>query len=424
VLNNIKDRITNNGLIKLGFINSISIVIKIIASIISSKALAIFVGPSGLAFIGIFREFINMFANVSSLGLQKGIVKYASELKTKSVKLNKFLSTTMILGLVVSIIFSILLFSFSQTINNYLFPNYDYSFVLKVFALITPITVFNTFYISILNGLGYLKNIIKINILLYVLNMIAVVVLSYYLKILGAMLAISFFSVLQLVSIFILKPKNVPLLLIDKVIFSKKHLNKLLGYTIMTITSLFLFPFISILIRNEIIINISEDAAGFWEAMKRISDNYLLFASSLVLLSVLPKLSENNTNENFKNVVFTFYKSIIPFFAIGLFLIFLLKDFIILLFYSKEFLPTISLVKWYALGDLFRIMGMVLAINFYANRDIKGYILTDIFLAVVMYISTIVLLRTFGLVGGAMAYLLSYVFYFILLVVVYRKKLL
>ena len=77
----------------------------------------------------------------------------------------------------------------------------------------------------------------------------------------------------------------------------------------------------------------------------------------------------------------------------------------------------------YEIGDVFRIMGIVLAANFYATRDIKGYIITDMFLAFVMYTSSILLLRNYGLEGGAFAYFLSYVLYFILLLVFYRKRL-
>ncbi len=65
----------------------------------------------------------------------------------------------------------------------------------------------------------------------------------------------------------------------------------------MTITSLVLFPLISVLIRNEILDFIGSKEAGYWEAMRRISDNYLVFASSLVMYTVIPKLAENQSHE-------------------------------------------------------------------------------------------------------------------------------
>lgn len=420
-LRRILKNIVDFNLIKLSFFNSFSLVVKIFAGILSSKALAYFLGPSGLAVLGVFREFLSMTINISTLGLQRGIVKYAAELNSKSEKIKTFISTTMLIGAISSIIIGVLLFLFSNSINNSLFPNSDYSLVIRIFAIIIPVSVFSNFFIAIINGLGYASIIIRINILLYILNTISIVLFSYFYGTLGAMIGVSVFYVLQFISIFIFKPKDFTITIFNRASFSNEYMKKLFGYTIMTIFSLLLFPLISIMIRTEIIKLLGEDAAGFWEAMKRISENYLFFASSLVMLSVLPKLSQKN--EDFRKIVFNFYKSIIPIFIIGLFVLFVLKEFIIVLFYSKEFLPTAVLFKWYEIGDVFRIMGVVLAANFYATRDIKGYIITDIFLAFVMYTSSILLLRNYGLEGGAFAYFLSYVLYFILLLVFYRKRL-
>jgi PST family polysaccharide transporter len=412
-----------NNLIKIGVFNSTSIVVKIIASIVSSKALALFIGPSGLGLLGIFKEFFNMTMNVSSLGLQRGIIKYSAELKNHKEELKIFISTTMVLGLVVSIIISFFVFIFSVELNNFLFFKNNYIIIFKTVAFLIPISVLSNYWIFILNGLGYLKQVIRINILLYILNMMAIVVLSYKFTTTGALLGISIVYILQLLSIIVFKPKGFAFKISCSTIFSSQYFKKIIGYTLMTITSLLLFPFISILIREEIINLIGESAAGFWEAMKRISENYLLFASSLILLSVLPKLSENQSDENFRKVIWDYIKSIIPFFIIGLVVVYLFKDLIVRLLYSQDFLPMNILFKWYLLGDLFRVLGMLLAANFFARRNILGYIFTDIFLAVVMYVSTIALLKHYGLNGGGMAYLLSYLMYFILLLLVFGKKL-
>ena len=364
-----------------------------------------------------------MTINVSSLGLQRGIVKYSAELKNNKNELSLFINTTMLLGGFFSLVIGLIICFFSESINSYLFPSHNFTVVFKILGIILPLSVLSNFLIFILNGLGFSKVIIRINILLYILNMLLVVIMSYYYNTVGALLAISFVYVLQFVAIVIFKPQDVSLKISNKIRFSKEYLRKIMGYTFMTITSLMLFPFISILIRQEIINLLGETEAGLWEGMKRISENYLLFASSLIMLSVLPKLSENDTRETFREVVFGFLKSIIPFFVIGLFVLYIIKDYVVMIFYSNEFLPMNILFKWYLIGDLFRVLGMVLAANFYARRNIKGYIITDMFLALIMYFSTMILLKSNGLDGGGIAYFISYLFYFILLLLIFSKKL-
>lgn len=415
------NKIKNSGLLKLGAFNSLSIVVKIIAGIVSSKALAFFVGPSGLAFVGIFKDFSTMIGNMASLGTQKGLVKYAAKLKSEPSELKVFMDSSRTLLLVISFALGIFLFAFSQPISILLSTNYDFNLIVKISAFIVPISAFNVYFISVLNGLQYTNHIIRINMLLYVINMIAIVIMSYLMGTFGALLALAVFFILQLFSIIVFKPKHLSLDIFSKINLSSKYTKKLMGYTIMTLFSMFLLPAISIWIRGAIIKDVGEEAAGFWEAMRSISNNYLLFASSLVMLFVLPKLSEKETA--FREVVTSFFKTILPLFAIGLLLVFILREYIILLFFNREFIPMESLVKWYVLGDFFRIICMVLATNFFARRFVIGFLITDFLLAVVRYSATVILLDRFGLDGCAMAYLVSYVFYFLLLLFVFRKSL-
>lgn len=413
----------SNNLFRLGVYNSVSIIIKIIASIISTKALAFFIGASGLGLIGVFKEFFNMSSNVASLGINKGIIKYVAQLKKDQEDTKVFLTTVNFLGLGFSIFIGAFIYLFSYNISSYLFGNYSYTLVFRVLAFILPISTVTSYFVSFLNGLGFSKSIIRINILSYILNMIALIAMTYKYQVIGALISISVFYVWQLIAIVFFVPKKVRYIVVTYAKFKKLFASRVMGYTVMTITSLMLFPLISILIRTEIINVLGENEAGFWEAMKRISENYLLFASTLVTLSVLPKLSGEGGSERFRYIVVDFYKTIIPFVIIGFIMLYLLRDVIVLIFFSKDFLPTGLLFKWYTIGDIFRIMGVVLSANFFARRDVKGYILTDFFLATVMYFLSIWLIKGYGLEGGGAAYMISYLLYLILLLLVFQKSL-
>jgi PST family polysaccharide transporter len=69
---------------------------KIGIGLITSKILAIFVGPSGMALVGNFRNFTTSLETVSTLGFQTGIVKYVAESKENKEQLQKIFSTIFI----------------------------------------------------------------------------------------------------------------------------------------------------------------------------------------------------------------------------------------------------------------------------------------------------------------------------------------
>ena len=76
---------------KITSLNSFSVALKIGIGLITSKILAIFVGPSGMALVGNLRNFLTSLENISTLGFQNGIVKYTAENeKSKTEITNEF----------------------------------------------------------------------------------------------------------------------------------------------------------------------------------------------------------------------------------------------------------------------------------------------------------------------------------------------
>ena len=72
-------KIAQTQLFKISSLNSFSVIVKIGIGLITSKLLAVFVGPSGMALVGNFRNFTSSLESISTLGFQTGIVKYVAE---------------------------------------------------------------------------------------------------------------------------------------------------------------------------------------------------------------------------------------------------------------------------------------------------------------------------------------------------------
>ena len=105
-------KIIQQPLFKITSLNSIHILLKLIFGFITSKALALFVGANGMAYVGNFRAFLNVLENFSLLGIQNAVVKYVSEYQQDKLKLKSVLATFGILLLTSSITFSFFLIFF------------------------------------------------------------------------------------------------------------------------------------------------------------------------------------------------------------------------------------------------------------------------------------------------------------------------
>src|SRR5690606_19463026 len=158
---------------------------------------------------------------------------------------------------------------------------------------------------------------------------------------------------------------------------------------VMALVSAIAVPLVSIVIRNYIIEVVGIKEAGYWEAMNRISDYYLMFIMSMMSLYFLPRFSEIESRTEFRKEVFNFYKTIVPYFALCLILIYFLRSFIVPLVFSNAFKPTENLFFWQLLGDFVKVISIVIAYQFIAKRMFWHFIIIEIFLVCMMYLASV-----------------------------------
>lgn len=58
--------------------------------------------------------------------------------------------------------------------------------------------------------------------------------------------------------------------------FDRTTSRQLLKYSIMALVSALLIPLVNILVRDQVRVEVSDEAAGWWEAVVRISSYYML----------------------------------------------------------------------------------------------------------------------------------------------------
>jgi len=104
-------KITSSQLFKITSLNSISVLIKIGIGLITSKVLAIFIGPSGMALVGNLKNFMAYLESITTLGFQNGIVKYVAENKEDKEKIKTIFSTLFSTLFLVLVVLSAVLFA-------------------------------------------------------------------------------------------------------------------------------------------------------------------------------------------------------------------------------------------------------------------------------------------------------------------------
>lgn len=420
------DYINNNVLIKITSLQATSVLTKIIAGILTSKAIAVFIGPTGLALIGNLRNFVSSFQSIATLGFYNGAVKYISDAKDDVVELSKTISTIFYTGFTATILVSFFCYFNAQSINDIIFPVYNnYAYVIKIFAMVLPFYALNMFSFSIMNGFSKYKILIIINIIGQILSVSVALLLIYQNKINGALISVviaeSLIFLITLVGI-INRRTLVPLIKVNAISFG--FLKKMSTYSLMAVFAAVIMPLVAIAIRSYIIENVGYKDAGFWEAMTRISKYYLMSATSLMALYILPRFSEIDDVKEFRKEVFSFYKTVVPFMVVGLVVMYFLRSFIVNFIFTSEFKPVEDLFLWQLLGDFVKVLSTVIAYQFLAKKMFWHYILTEAFLVIILYTTSVYFIDLYDNVKGAViAHFVSYVMYYAIILLIFSSSL-
>jgi PST family polysaccharide transporter len=409
--------------IKTSFYSAISSGISILTKLITQKIIAVYLGTQGMFLLGQLKDFLRLSQSVGTLGTTSGIIKYTAEFQDKKEELSHFLSTAFKIHIGFSALIFLFTLVFNEWLSFYLFDTSQYSkyLVLLTFSLIS-ISI-HTLFMSILNGMKQIKLYISINIIATLLSAFFLIYLVINKLIEGAFLA---FSITQILSfgisfalILIYKPFSL------KLLFGKFHslnFKKLSKYSLMAIVAPLCLIGATFFVRNHIETTFDTNYAGSWEGLWRISAMFLLFLTTTFKLYLLPTFSKLE-GEKLKFEVFKIWKIVTPF-VISLALIaYLLKDTIITLFLSKNFLLISSILGLQLLGDVIKINCWVLGNILLAKEKTKFFIFLQIEWAIVFSLLSIVFLNLYGFKGVAMAYLGAYIIHFIIMNIYFRKLL-
>jgi PST family polysaccharide transporter len=416
--------INNEVLVKAASLNTANVSIKIIAGIIISKFIAVFIGPEGMALIGNLRNFLSALQSVAIAGLYNGVVKSISKCKNNITKLTKTLSTVFYFGFFSSMLLAFLCYYNAQFINELLFFNNDYVRVIKTMAIVLPFYALNMYVFSIMNGFSKFRILLVINIIGQILGLLVTILLIWQENIDGALIAVVITPALNLLITIVgiaFRKNLITFIKITHIDFSV--LKNLSPNMIMALVSSIAIPLVLIIIRNYIITEIGMKEAGYWQAVNRVSDYYLMFIFSLMTLYILPRFSEIDSQKEFRKEVFSFYKTVMPIFAVLLLIVYLSRSLLVNLLFTEEFRPIEDLFGYQILGDFMRVMSMVIAYQFLAKKMFAHFIIIEIFLFVIMYVSSIYLIDVFGLKGAVMGHCLSYFMHFGIILLIFGSSL-
>lgn len=402
------------NLLKTSVLNGIAVLIKTAAMFVLNKILAIYVGPAGYAAISQFQNFIQMVITFAGTAINTGVVKYTSEYYEDENKQRELWQTAGSMVVACSLLLMVLIILFQKTIIIYLFQSTEYQIILVWFAIFLIFFSLNALLLAILNGKEDITKLVAANIIGSIFSLVVTSLLAVKFGLKGALIASCIYQSLNLVVTVILCYRTDWFKL--KYLFGKINtkIAKQLGvFALMALVSVFFGNIAQIWLRKIIISEFGMNYAGYWDAMTKLSNGYLMLVGSILSIYYVPKLSQLQKYADIKAEVNYGYKWILPIAAITCLIIFILKEWIVRLLFTDQFLPMLQLLSWQLLGDVLKIGSWIVSFMMLSKAMTTIFISTEVFFALSIIPLTVLFIDFWGFKGIAIAFAVNYLLYWI-----------
>ncbi|MEM0577483.1 O-antigen translocase [Flavobacterium polysaccharolyticum] len=411
-----------NNLFKVLSVNSLSVGTTFVLGFISNKVVAVFLGPSGMALLGNFRNLGAMLKSVATLGISTSLVKLVAENKENKTALSELYATFLSVFLFISSLLAIGVFFFADIIAQLLFDSSQWTTPIRIVGLSLPLVLLTTFWLAIYNGLEQFKTIVLVQLVSSVLVFIVTISLIYFHSIDGAIWAIALSELLMVLTTFVFVVKDKRLFQFNfRFLIKKEYVTAIQKFSAMALLTAIIAPLTLLLIRNAITTNYSLTEAGFWEATTKLSSFYMLFFTSGLSLYYMPKLASLSTEDAFKQEVKVYFSSFVPLFLVMLLVLFFTKEWILKWVFTPEFLKLKSVLIWQFIGDFFKILTLAFGYQILIKARLKVYFFLEITFNLSYLLLSLYWIKTRGYEGAIQAYCCASALGFILILLVFRK---
>ena len=390
--------------------NGLAVAIRLVTQLVLNKVLAALVGPTGYAVLGQFQNAIQILFTGSAGAINNGVTKYTAEFANDEARASELWSTATRIVLVASLVVGLGTALFHVPLAQVLLQGHEeFATVFVWLGVSLPLFTFNTMLQAVLNGRKELKTFVASNIAGSVLILGAMAGLTWGYGLYGALVALATNQALVLfVTLYLVVRKKWFAWSRFGGTFSAGLARALGGFAIMSAVSAVANNAGLVGVRLVLIDRFGLAAAGQWDAMVKISQVNMLLVATTMSFYFIPRISELKYFEDIRSEVLAGMRLIMPLFAIGAVVLYLLRDAAILLLFTGDFLPMRTLFGWQLAGDTVRVATWFLAYVMIGRALVATYVVTEIITNLLLVAAAAALTRVLGFEGVAVAHLVTY----------------
>jgi len=400
------------NIVRTSFYTAIGTAARLLAGLVAIKLVASFAGPEGVGKLGQFMSLMSVLAVLAGGGISSAIVKYVAEYRADPQRLARLLSAALWYALCASSLMGVVALVFSRPIAVWLLGDPDYAGLVRLLAVAQIGIALVNYLLAVINGFMDVRRLAFIQVLGSIVGTLMMVWLARWLHLYGALLALVVSQVLWLIfglpawwrsSYFRRR--------LLRMHFDREMTLRLATFSVMTLTSALLPPLVNMAVRDHLALQFGWNQVGYWQAVSKVSDAYLLFLTTAINIYYLPKLASTHERASLVFELRNAYRYILPAVAVLAASVYFCRGLVTRVLFSADFVSANALYGPQLLGDVVKIASFILSYMMLAKAMTRLFVISECVFAA-SYLALVYLFTAhFGLIGAMYAFLLNYLFY-------------
>ena len=389
------------NIVRAGVYSAMATAARLIAGLVVIKLVAWFAGPEGVGKLGQFMSLMSVLAVLAGGGISAGIVKYVAEYRHDAQRLSRLLAAALWYALCASCLMGCVALVLSRQMAVWLLGDLHYESLIRVLAVAQLGIAMVNYMLAVINGFMDVRRLAFIQVLGSAFSIVMVVWLSRWLHLYGALLALVVSQVLWLLvglPAWWRSPYFQRSML--RMHFDREMTLRLAAFSVMTITSALIPPVINIAVRNHLAVQFGWEQVGYWQAVSKVSDAYLLFLTTAINIYYLPKLASTHNRDALVWELRNAYRYLLPAVAVLAVLVYVLRDWVTRYLFSADFISANTLYGPQLVGDVIKIASFILSYVMLAKAMTRLFVISECVFALSYLALVYVFTAYFGLEIG------------------------
>lgn len=400
------------NIVRASLYTTLSTTARLLAGLVVIKLVAWYAGPGGVGRLGQFMSLMSLLAVLAGGGIGAAVVKYVAEYREDPARLRRLLGAAFWYALSASLAMGVLTLVFSRPLAQWLLGDGAYAGILRVLAVAQVAMALANGLLSVLNGFMELGRLACVQLAASLIGIALAIGLSRWLGLQGALLALVLgqaSGLLVALPAWRRSPHFCRGLLRPR--YDRDMVARLAGFSVMTLAAALLSPLVNIAVRDHLALRFGWQQVGYWQAVSKVSDAYLLFITTAIHAYYLPKLASLHDRAELLAEIGRACRFLLPLVALLALAIYLARSWVTRALFDAQFAPADALYGAQLAGDVVKIASFVLSYLMLAKAMTRLFVLSECVFAASYLLLVHAFTAQFGLVGAMYAFGANYVLY-------------